>query len=88
MRLLPYQIFVRYLIKINQRRVSSLVSHLMVTPRSIDGPEFRGGLGAIRYLNVPESTTPAPSYLVTLRVWLAAVIATFPRSVALIWRRR
>jgi hypothetical protein len=53
----------------------------MITVRSIDGPDFGGGLGAIRYLDVPDGVTPAPSHAVTLRVWLAAVMATFPRPV-------
>ncbi len=50
----------------------------MITVRSIDAGAFGGGLGKIRYLNVPSGATPAPAHEVTLRVWLAAVMATFP----------
>ncbi len=49
--------------------------HFIITVRPIDGPDFAGGLGAIRCLDVPDDVTHAA----TLRIWLAAVMATFPR---------
>ena len=49
----------------------------MITVRSIDGAAFGGGLGAIRYLNVPDGVTPAPAHTVGLRAWLGAIMQTF-----------
>lgn len=51
----------------------------MITVRSIDGAAFGDGIGAIRYLNVPDGVTPAPAHAVGLRAWIAAIMQTFPR---------
>lgn len=56
------------------------MSRFMITVRSVDGAAFGRGLGAIRYLNVPDGVTPTPAHAIALRTWLAAVMATFPRA--------
>jgi hypothetical protein len=52
----------------------------IVTVRSIADGAFGGGLGKIRYLVVPDAASPLPSHELTLRQWLAQVMATFQRD--------
>jgi hypothetical protein len=56
------------------------VSRLTITLRSIDGPDFCGGLDAVGRLVVPEAETPAPRNAVNPGVSLPAGMA-FPRPV-------
>ncbi len=53
------------------------MSRFMINVRSIDGAALGGGLGAVRYLTVPDGVTPAPAHMVGLRAWLAAIMQTF-----------
>lgn len=53
------------------------MARFMITVRSIEGAAFAGGVGKVRYLNVPDGVTPAPAHEVVLGTWLAAIMATF-----------
>src|ERR1700677_3594729 len=52
----------------------------MITVRSISGGAFGGGLGAIRYLTVPDGAAPAPSHAVSRTDWVKQIMQTFPRN--------
>lgn len=56
------------------------MASFMITVRSISGGAFGGGLGAIRYLIVPDGTAPAPSHAVSRTDWVKRVMQTFPRN--------
>jgi hypothetical protein len=53
------------------------MSRFMITVRAIDGSNFGGALGQIRYLIVPDGVTPAPAHEVAMPAWIAAVMTTF-----------
>lgn len=52
----------------------------IVTVRSISGDAFTGGLGAIRYLSVPDGATPTPAHQVARTAWIKQVMQTFVRD--------
>ncbi len=56
------------------------MAKFFVTVRSVSGDQFGDGLGAIRYLIVPDGEAPRPSHRVGLRVWIAHIMATFQRD--------
>jgi hypothetical protein len=53
--------------------------------RSIEGGDFGGGLGSIRYLIVPDDADrPLPSHRVTLAVWIRRLFQTFPANASVL----
>ena len=52
----------------------------IVTVRSISGDAFTGGLGAIRYLSVPDGAVPTPAHQVARTAWIKQVMQTFVRN--------
>jgi len=52
----------------------------IVTVRSVSGDAFTGGLGAIRYLSVPDGAAPSPAHQVARTAWIKQVMQTFVRS--------
>ena len=56
------------------------MTQFMITVRSLSAGAFAGGLGAIRYLVVPDGATPAPSHAVARAEWVRQIMQTFPRT--------
>jgi esterase/lipase superfamily enzyme len=58
------------------------MAKFFISVRSVTGDQFGNGLGAIRYLIVPDGDEPRPSHHVGLRQWIAQIMATFDRDAA------
>src|SRR5665213_2638110 len=56
------------------------MAKFIITVRSVSGNAFGGGLGAVRYLIVPDQETPAPSHSTGLRDWVKQVMQTFTQN--------
>ncbi|MBV8565566.1 MAG: alpha/beta fold hydrolase [Methylobacteriaceae bacterium] len=56
------------------------MTKFFITVRSMSGNQFNGGLGAIRYLAVPDGAAPAPSHTVPRTDWVKQIMQTFPRA--------
>ncbi|WP_158809149.1 alpha/beta hydrolase [Beijerinckia sp. L45] len=56
------------------------MAKFFITVRSPSGTTFGDALGATRYLSVPDGEAPAPKHEITLRPWLAAVMATLHKQ--------
>jgi hypothetical protein len=56
------------------------MTKFFITVRSISGNRFGNNLGAVRYLAVPDGTSPAPSHAIGLKVWVTQILATLSRN--------
>jgi len=56
------------------------MTKFIITVRSISGDAFGNGLGAIRYLAVPDGEAPLPSHAIGLKAWVGQVMATFDKD--------
>lgn len=56
------------------------MTKFIVTVRSISGNAFTGGLGAIRYLAIPDGAAPAPGHQIARTEWVKQVMQTFVRD--------
>src|SRR3974390_2140256 len=56
------------------------MAKFFITVRSVSGNAFGNGLGAIRYLSVPDGEPPTPAHAINRKAWITQVIATFPRD--------
>ena len=52
----------------------------VITIRSVSGNSFGGGIGAIRYLVVPDNERAAPSQAIARTEWIKQVMQTFGRD--------
>src|ERR1700733_9049653 len=56
------------------------MTKFFITVRSVSQNQFSDGLGAIRYLAVPDGAIPAPSHAIGLRAWITQIMATLLRD--------